>query len=41
VGTEEEITATKDVLMESEVGEIKNLRLHQDWEKIKPMLPVV
>lgn len=40
VGSEEEITATKDMLMSKEVDEIKHLRLPQKWGKIKSMLPV-
>jgi ribulose-bisphosphate carboxylase large chain len=39
-GGEEEIVATKDMIMEKSVPEIKDLRMPQDWGKIKPMLPV-
>lgn len=39
-GTKNEIIATKDMILSDEVAEIPMTRLHQDWGKIKPMLPV-
>lgn len=39
-GSRSEIIATKDMVLSREVGEIPMSRLHQDWNGIKPMLPV-
>jgi ribulose-bisphosphate carboxylase large chain len=39
-GGADEIIATKEMVMEQEVGEIHNLRMPQKWGRIKPMLPV-
>lgn len=39
-GGVEEIVATKEMIMEKEVGEIHGLRMPQKWGKTKPMLPV-
>jgi ribulose-bisphosphate carboxylase large chain len=39
-GKKEEVLATKEVVMKEGVNEIKNLRLHQKWYHIKPILPV-
>ena len=39
-GNEKEIIAMKEMLTKQEVSEIKNLRLKQNWGKIKAVLPV-
>jgi ribulose-bisphosphate carboxylase large chain len=39
-GRKEEVLATKELITQEEVDEIKNLRLHQKWYHIKPILPV-
>lgn len=39
-GNEEEIIATKDMILSKEVNEIPMQRLHQNWGNIRPMLPV-
>ncbi|NOJ27760.1 MAG: type III ribulose-bisphosphate carboxylase [Nitrososphaera sp.] len=39
-GRKNEIIATKDMILFKEVNEIPMIRLHQNWGKIKPMLPV-
>jgi ribulose-bisphosphate carboxylase large chain len=39
-GKKEEVLATKELVTQEEVDEIKNLRLHQKWYHIKPILPV-
>ncbi len=39
-GKEKNIIAMKDMMMEKEVKEIKNLRMPQKWGKIKPSMPV-
>ncbi|MGE5601380.1 MAG: type III ribulose-bisphosphate carboxylase [Clostridia bacterium] len=39
-GMKNEIIATKDMILSNQVEEITMIRLHQDWGKIKPMLPV-
>jgi ribulose-bisphosphate carboxylase large chain len=39
-GRKEELLATKELITQEEVDEIKNLRLHQKWYNIKPILPV-
>jgi ribulose-bisphosphate carboxylase large chain len=39
-GAKSEIIATKEMIMEKKVDEIKNLRMPQQWHNIKEMLPV-
>ncbi|MBI4177346.1 MAG: type III ribulose-bisphosphate carboxylase [Candidatus Aenigmarchaeota archaeon] len=39
-GDKREIVATKDMITSKSVGEIRSLRLEQDWGSIKPVLPV-
>ena len=39
-GSKDEIIAAKDMMLSGQVEEIPYMRLHQDWGKIKPMLPV-
>lgn len=39
-GTSEEIQAINEMVTKQEVDEIPNLRMHQNWGKIKPILPV-
>lgn len=39
-GSKTDIIATKDMILSEEIAEIPMLRLHQDWGRIKPTLPV-
>jgi len=39
-GPKKEIAAIKDTLIKKDVGGIKNMRMPQEWGKIKPILPV-
>lgn len=39
-GREDEIIATKDMILSQQVNEIPMQRLHQEWGRIRPMLPV-
>lgn len=39
-GNLQEIQAMNEMLTEQKVDEIKNLRMRQDWHKIKPCIPV-
>ncbi|MBM3200400.1 type III ribulose-bisphosphate carboxylase [Candidatus Woesearchaeota archaeon] len=39
-GSAESIMAMEKMLMQQEINEIENVRLHQKWGKIKPVLPV-
>ncbi len=39
-GEKREVIATKEMIMQQEVGEISGLRMPQKWGRIKPMLPV-
>ncbi|MEM3402291.1 MAG: RuBisCO large subunit C-terminal-like domain-containing protein [Candidatus Hadarchaeales archaeon] len=39
-GGKDEVTATKEMIMNQSVAEIEGLRMSQDWGRIKPMLPV-